>query len=96
MSVWSSVQGMNWYFPVQRVDPLATVLAAFSTAVYFTMRHQQQLILKQKTQRPFAGVGGLLALWGREMPFSISAGVGFKRHAQALQVFIKIHALLRG
>jgi len=26
---------------------------------------------------PFASVGGVLALWLREMPFSISAGVGF-------------------
>jgi cobalt-zinc-cadmium resistance protein CzcA len=26
---------------------------------------------------PFAGVGGVLALWLRELPFSISAGVGF-------------------
>ena len=26
---------------------------------------------------PFAGVGGILALWGRDMPVSISAAVGF-------------------
>jgi cobalt-zinc-cadmium resistance protein CzcA len=26
---------------------------------------------------PFAAVGGILALWLRDMPFSISAGVGF-------------------
>ena len=26
---------------------------------------------------PFAAVGGVLALWLRDMPFSISAGVGF-------------------
>ncbi len=29
------------------------------------------------TAVPFASVGGVLALWLREMPFSISAGVGF-------------------
>jgi len=26
---------------------------------------------------PFAGVGGVLALWLRDMPFSVSAGIGF-------------------
>jgi cobalt-zinc-cadmium resistance protein CzcA len=26
---------------------------------------------------PFASVGGVMALWGRGLPFSISAGVGF-------------------
>ena len=26
---------------------------------------------------PFAAVGGVLALWARDIPFSISAGVGF-------------------
>src|SRR6185503_4804830 len=26
---------------------------------------------------PFAAVGGVLALWARDMPFTISAGVGF-------------------
>ena len=26
---------------------------------------------------PFASVGGIFALWARDMPFSISAGVGF-------------------
>jgi cobalt-zinc-cadmium resistance protein CzcA len=29
------------------------------------------------TAVPFAGVGGVLALWARGLPFSISAGVGF-------------------
>jgi cobalt-zinc-cadmium resistance protein CzcA len=26
---------------------------------------------------PFAAVGGIIALWLRDMPFSISAGLGF-------------------
>jgi cobalt-zinc-cadmium resistance protein CzcA len=26
---------------------------------------------------PFAAIGGILALWVRDMPFSISAAVGF-------------------
>jgi len=32
---------------------------------------------KSRAGVPFASVGGLMALWVREMPFSISAGVGF-------------------
>ena len=33
--------------------------------------------LRVYTAIPFAAVGGILALWIRDMPFSISAGVGF-------------------
>lgn len=33
--------------------------------------------LRVFTGVPFGAVGGIVALWGRDMPFSISAGVGF-------------------
>lgn len=33
--------------------------------------------LRVYTAIPFAAVGGILALWFRDMPFSISAGIGF-------------------
>lgn len=44
--------------------------------LYLTFRsvHQAVLIF---TAIPLAAVGGVLALWLRDMPFSISAGVGF-------------------
>jgi cobalt-zinc-cadmium resistance protein CzcA len=44
--------------------------------LYFTY-HSVVDALRVFTGIPFAWVGGIFALWLREMPFSISAGVGF-------------------
>ncbi len=56
------------------VVPIA--LALIFLLLYFT--YQRVLdALRVFTGVPFAAVGGILALWLRDMPFSISAGVGF-------------------
>jgi cobalt-zinc-cadmium resistance protein CzcA len=44
--------------------------------LYFTYNRVRDVLLVS-TGVPFALVGGVLALWVREMPFSISAAVGF-------------------
>ena len=44
--------------------------------LYFTFRSLKQSVLIF-TAIPLSAIGGVLALWGRGMPFSISAGVGF-------------------
>lgn len=44
--------------------------------LYFTFRSIKQSLLIF-TAIPFSAIGGILALWLRGMPFSISAGVGF-------------------
>lgn len=44
--------------------------------LYFTFRSVKQSLLIF-TAIPFSAIGGILALWLRDMPFSISAGVGF-------------------
>jgi heavy metal efflux system protein len=44
--------------------------------LYLTYRHVRDVLIVF-TAVPFAGVGGVLALWLRGLPFSISAGVGF-------------------
>lgn len=44
--------------------------------LYFTFRNVKQSLLIF-TAIPFSAIGGVLALWLRDMPFSISAGVGF-------------------
>lgn len=44
--------------------------------LYFTFRSVRQSLLIF-TAIPFAAIGGVFALWLRDMPFSISAGVGF-------------------
>lgn len=44
--------------------------------LFISLRSFQQTLLIY-TAIPFAAVGGVLALWLRGMPFSISAGVGF-------------------
>ncbi|HTU26199.1 MAG TPA: CusA/CzcA family heavy metal efflux RND transporter, partial [Pirellulales bacterium] len=56
------------------VVPLA--LASIFVLLYFTYRNVVDA-LRVFTGIPFAWVGGILALWLRDMPFSISAGVGF-------------------
>ena len=56
------------------VVPLA--LALIFLLVFFALRSlKQSLIIFMAI--PFAAVGGVWALWLRDMPFSISAGVGF-------------------
>ena len=56
------------------VVPLALVL--IFTLLFFTYGRVVDA-LRVFTGVPFAAVGGILALWLRGMPFSISAGVGF-------------------
>jgi len=56
------------------VVPLALVLIFI--LLYLTY-HNVVDALRVFTGIPFAWVGGLIALWLRDMPFSISAGVGF-------------------
>ena len=56
------------------VVPLALVL--IFGLLYLTYRNVVDA-LRVFTGVPFAWVGGIFALWLRDMPFSISAGVGF-------------------
>jgi cobalt-zinc-cadmium resistance protein CzcA len=54
--------------------PVSLLLIFF--LLYLTFRSMKQAILIF-TAIPLATIGGILALWMRGMPFSISAGVGF-------------------
>jgi cobalt-zinc-cadmium resistance protein CzcA len=56
------------------VVPVA--LALIFALLYLTYKRLADVLLVF-TAVPFASVGGLLALWWRTLPFSISAGVGF-------------------
>ncbi len=56
------------------VVPIA--LALIFTLLYLTFGSPRDALLVF-TGVPFAAVGGVAALWLRDMPFSISAGVGF-------------------
>jgi cobalt-zinc-cadmium resistance protein CzcA len=56
------------------VVPVA--LALIFLLLYITYRRLSDVVLVF-TSVPFASVGGFVALWGRELPFSISAAVGF-------------------
>jgi cobalt-zinc-cadmium resistance protein CzcA len=56
------------------VVPVAVVL--IFTLLYFTY-HNFVDALRVFTGVPFGWVGGIIALWLRDMPFSISAAVGF-------------------
>jgi cobalt-zinc-cadmium resistance protein CzcA len=56
------------------VVPVALVL--IFVLLYFTY-HRVVDALRVFTGVPFAAVGGVVALWVRDMPFSISAAVGF-------------------
>ncbi|MNJ90856.1 Cobalt-zinc-cadmium resistance protein CzcA [compost metagenome] len=51
-------------------------LALIFILLYFTFRSVKQSLLIF-TAIPFSAIGGVFALWLRDMPFSISAGVGF-------------------
>jgi cobalt-zinc-cadmium resistance protein CzcA len=52
------------------------VLALIFALLYATYNRFLDAI-RVFTGVPFAAVGGVVALWVRDMPFSISAGVGF-------------------
>jgi cobalt-zinc-cadmium resistance protein CzcA len=56
------------------VVPVAVVL--IFTLLYFTYRNVVDA-LRVFTGVPFGWVGGIIALWLRDMPFSISAAIGF-------------------
>ena len=56
------------------VVPIALLLIL--VLLYFTY-HSMADAFRVFTGIPFAWVGGIFALWLRDMPFSISAGVGF-------------------
>ncbi|MBC8133303.1 MAG: efflux RND transporter permease subunit, partial [Deltaproteobacteria bacterium] len=56
------------------VVPLA--LALIFTLLWFALGKVKPALLVFANV-PFAAVGGVLALWARDIPFSISAGVGF-------------------
>ncbi len=56
------------------IIPIALLL--IFTLLYFTYRNLIDTI-RVFTGVPFAWTGGIIALWVRDMPFSISAGVGF-------------------
>lgn len=51
-------------------------LALIFVLLFFTFRSVKQSLLIF-TAIPFSAIGGVFALWVRDMPFSISAGVGF-------------------
>lgn len=54
--------------------PVALLLIA--VLLYFTFHSLRQTLLVL-TAIPFSAIGGVVALWLRGMPFSISAGIGF-------------------
>jgi cobalt-zinc-cadmium resistance protein CzcA len=56
------------------VVPIALLL--IFVLLYLTYNHLGDVLLVC-TAVPFASVGGILALWLRGLPFSISAGIGF-------------------
>jgi cobalt-zinc-cadmium resistance protein CzcA len=60
-----------------RLMIVVPVALALIFALLYVTYHRLADVLLVFTAVPFASVGGLLALWLREMPFSISAGVGF-------------------
>jgi cobalt-zinc-cadmium resistance protein CzcA len=69
------------YENLQRAQARLTVVVPVALGLiflllYITYRHLTDVVLVF-TSVPFASVGGLVALWGRELPFSISAAVGF-------------------
>jgi cobalt-zinc-cadmium resistance protein CzcA len=57
------------------VVPIA--LSLILILLYLTYRRLSDVFMVFFLGVPFASVGGLVALWARELPFSISAGVGF-------------------
>jgi cobalt-zinc-cadmium resistance protein CzcA len=59
---------------LQTVVPIA--LALIFVLIYFALKSLPQTVMIYLAI-PMATIGGVLALWLRDMPFSISAGVGF-------------------
>ncbi len=55
---------------------LPVALALILILLYFTFHSIKQSLLIF-TAIPLSAIGGVIALWARDMPFSISAGVGF-------------------
>ncbi len=53
-----------------------TALLLIFILLFFTFKSMKQSLLIF-TAIPFSAIGGVFALWLRDMPFSISAGVGF-------------------
>jgi len=56
------------------VVPVTLALIFF--VLYFSLKSLGEVLIIY-TGIPFAAIGGVLALWGRGMPFSVSAAVGF-------------------
>jgi cobalt-zinc-cadmium resistance protein CzcA len=56
------------------VVPLA--LGLIFVLLYFSLRSLRDVLIVA-TGIPLGAVGGVLALWVREMPFTVSAGIGF-------------------
>jgi Cu/Ag efflux pump CusA len=54
--------------------PVALVIILF--LLFITLRSMREVLIVF-TEIPLAAIGGIIALWARGMPFSISAGVGF-------------------
>lgn len=66
---------------LQRASDRLTIVVPISLGLIFLLLFASVNSIKQAliifTGIPFAVVGGVVALWLRDMPFSISAGVGF-------------------
>ncbi len=66
---------------LQRASDRLTIVLPIALGLIFLLLFASVNSIKQAliifTGIPFAVVGGVVALWLREMPFSISAGVGF-------------------
>jgi cobalt-zinc-cadmium resistance protein CzcA len=56
------------------VVPLTLALIFF--VLYFSLKSLSDVLIIY-TGIPFAAIGGVFALWGRGMPFSVSAAIGF-------------------
>ena len=59
---------------LQTVVPIALIL--IFVLIFFALKSFQQTLIIYMSI-PIATIGGVVALWLRDMPFSISAGVGF-------------------
>ena len=59
---------------LQTVVPIALLL--IFVLIYFALKSLPQTLMIY-IAIPMATIGGVVALWLRDMPFSISAGVGF-------------------
>ncbi len=66
---------------LQRASARLMIVVPIALALIFLLRyltyHRLSDVLRIFLTLPLAAVGGIVALWLRDMPFSISAGVGF-------------------